>query len=465
MGVWYVKGDDQIYFKADSGCSEQSFNFPNRNLTEIHWDSENLALWAFDQIAGDLLRLNWSGELEQIHNLTQNNQQIQINGLSSYDGNLWLLTDEAPGQFVYELSTSDDLATQRSWKIELAGETDYTDIQVFDKYSAFISRSSDSDATIIQVKDKSAYTGDGPLSNTGQLSMLNTHDLPDEIRQPSGIYPRLDGGWWVATDQAEVFELTADFSEIRARVKLEFEDIVCNQGCIEMVVSTDGSSFYAISDSKQVVHYQQYGSDYQKAAEFSLEISPDQDFAGIAYNPDSENFYMVNNSVDEFEQDTLYVLDKNWQVQQQFPLSFNGNIIEEANEYNAEGIAYSNNKLYLLSAAFTEILVLSTEGAIEQVIDFSQDPISEPSDLSVIDNQLWMIGDNERNEPTAPVAVFSLPDQYCGFKPWLADKIYTRGDKVVKDGFIYRAKWWTIGDDPSKQYPWSVWKKIRRCGN
>ncbi|WP_049907862.1 glycosyl hydrolase family 18 protein [Haloferax elongans] len=45
---------------------------------------------------------------------------------------------------------------------------------------------------------------------------------------------------------------------------------------------------------------------------------------------------------------------------------------------------------------------------------------------------------------------------------WESDVAYTGGDRVTHDGYIWEAKWWTKGDEPSTDS--NVWKQIEEAG-
>ncbi|PAE94062.1 5'-nucleotidase C-terminal domain-containing protein [Shouchella clausii] len=47
-----------------------------------------------------------------------------------------------------------------------------------------------------------------------------------------------------------------------------------------------------------------------------------------------------------------------------------------------------------------------------------------------------------------------------GPQEWQADEIYTAGDRVYYEGQLYEAKWWTQGENPSESGQWDVWKKV-----
>ena len=63
-------------------------------------------------------------------------------------------------------------------------------------------------------------------------------------------------------------------------------------------------------------------------------------------------------------------------------------------------------------------------------------------------------------QPTtkAPETTTQKPSQY---PTWDASTIYVRNDYVSCNGHVYRAKWWTKGENPEKSGQWDVWQKIK----
>jgi len=63
-------------------------------------------------------------------------------------------------------------------------------------------------------------------------------------------------------------------------------------------------------------------------------------------------------------------------------------------------------------------------------------------------------------QPTtkAPETTTEKPSQY---PTWDASIIYVGNDYVSYNGHVYRAKWWTKGENPEKSGQWDVWQKIK----
>jgi len=58
----------------------------------------------------------------------------------------------------------------------------------------------------------------------------------------------------------------------------------------------------------------------------------------------------------------------------------------------------------------------------------------------------------------APETTTQKPSQY---PTWDASTIYLGNDYVSYNGHVYRAKWWTKGENPEKSGQWDVWQKIK----
>ena len=64
-------------------------------------------------------------------------------------------------------------------------------------------------------------------------------------------------------------------------------------------------------------------------------------------------------------------------------------------------------------------------------------------------------------EPEKPVEP-EEPDKPIGDIPvWDASVAYSGGDKVVYNGKVYQASWWTQGTNPETQGDWGPWKLVQ----
>ncbi len=51
----------------------------------------------------------------------------------------------------------------------------------------------------------------------------------------------------------------------------------------------------------------------------------------------------------------------------------------------------------------------------------------------------------------------------CADAPWAKDKVYTGGQRVSHKGHIWKAKWWTTGEEPGTTGEWGVWQDLGAC--
>ncbi|WP_304451705.1 glycosyl hydrolase family 18 protein [Nocardiopsis sp. YSL2] len=64
--------------------------------------------------------------------------------------------------------------------------------------------------------------------------------------------------------------------------------------------------------------------------------------------------------------------------------------------------------------------------------------------------------DPPTDEPTDPPAD-------CDAPAWDSGSVYTNGDTVSHEGTVYRAKWWTRGEEPGTTGQWGVWETVGAC--
>ncbi|WP_333775007.1 chitinase [Streptomyces sp. IBSBF 3136] len=51
----------------------------------------------------------------------------------------------------------------------------------------------------------------------------------------------------------------------------------------------------------------------------------------------------------------------------------------------------------------------------------------------------------------------------CTDAPWAKDKVYTGGQKVSHKSHVWKAKWWTTGEEPGTTGEWGVWQDLGAC--
>lgn len=204
--------------------------------------------------------------------------------------------------------------------------------------------------------DKNRFKGEGPIASTATLVPALTLPLPPGLAQPSGLHPRKDGTWLLVTDQAELKVLTQDFSAVPGSTQVRFEQAACAQGCTEAVIAPNDGEAFVVTDSGCVAHYRSAGPvRHVKVAEFRLPLPADFKVAGIAHDPASGRYYVVNDSEDENQDDTLLVLDAGFGLLETRALRYDGPVAGSINSYRANGLVYREGALYLLSSTCTKL--------------------------------------------------------------------------------------------------------------
>ncbi|KMQ51321.1 chitinase, GH19 family [Chitinispirillum alkaliphilum] len=51
----------------------------------------------------------------------------------------------------------------------------------------------------------------------------------------------------------------------------------------------------------------------------------------------------------------------------------------------------------------------------------------------------------------------------CASPSWNRSSAYTGGQEVAHNGYIWRARWWTQGDEPGTTGQWGVWERLGQC--
>ncbi|MFI2026411.1 glycosyl hydrolase family 18 protein [Streptomyces buecherae] len=51
----------------------------------------------------------------------------------------------------------------------------------------------------------------------------------------------------------------------------------------------------------------------------------------------------------------------------------------------------------------------------------------------------------------------------CSASPWSAETVYTGGQQVSHQGHTWKAKWWTVGEEPGTTGEWGVWQDLGAC--
>lgn len=92
-----------------------------------------------------------------------------------------------------------------------------------------------------------------------------------------------------------------------------------------------------------------------------------------------------------------------------------------------------------------------------------QEAVYTAGDRVVWDGKLWEAawwtqGDEPGANPHGPWQEIAPPGEN-GIAPWTGTRIYHAGDVVSYDGVIWEAQWWTRGDEPGAER-WGPWRRV-----
>lgn len=429
---WYVKGDDVLYQESrpnnsNSEVIEQltQWSLIDSEFTEVAVETEGTVVWLLDNRHNRLYRFN--PEQDKLWPYFSLPESLNFTDLSIIENTITLTYQFENDFYMTRFAISDpismggsdsipyghffefvNLTEESTWHISGFDGKQINDASYMPDGRLIISLDQPSENLYI-IADEGANAGDGPVPVTSELILLEELPLPNSIRQPSGLSLRPDGNWYLVTDQAEVFVLNSDFSEVIHSGQLEFANIGCNQGCTEGISSIDSDNFYVITDAKVIAEFGTNSQGFTNKAQYSLPFNNNVSFAGINLDRLTGETYLVNDSNDPSETDILYTLDSNNQFEILEEQAIYRNDIANINSFDAKGVFHYESKIYVLSERFTQLLQLNQQGEIEHTFEFSHEDIASPSDLVISNNKIYIIGDHEDGQPTPPVTIYQLP--------------------------------------------------------
>ena len=413
--IWSVEGDENIYLNQITANSDdytltKTYQYRGATFSEIAFAEGKNQLWLYDQEAHRLGSLTLTDDNEADKwNFYPLEDGIKLVDLSIVDGNLIVAYHYNNGLYtnIFEHS-EDNLIYDESWQIIGYEEKMATDISLLPDGAILVAFEGDEENLYV-VDREEEEPSTSPIEPSTILELDSQFAWNSAIAQPSGITPRSDGSWFVLTDQREVFIVSPDFSTIIHEGELAFADIPCIQGCTEGIAPLDDNHFFVITDSGVVGHFSVQTEGYAREAQYTLNVDDGDTFSGITLNQEQGYAYLVTNDSDENTQDKLYVFDSNNGFSQisQTVLSTD----DDANifAYNAEGIYYHNDQLFVVSEEFTQVLVLDLQGEVEYTLDFTQEQINAPSDIAILNDRIYIPGDHEDGEPTPDLHSYILP--------------------------------------------------------
>ncbi|MDK1313202.1 hypothetical protein [Pseudoalteromonas ardens] len=407
--LWYVTGTNEIFQRSLTSDETTSWRLETSlTITELGLDSDdNSDIWGYDANAHQVIRFKPEDEQLLLYPLSDN---MTIQGVSYLEQQLWILASESGQPVVMQFDVSDEQVTQRNgWHVTGFGQAEMTDLTILSGEQVVITTNAQEN-NLVLLADRDKLLGDGPIEDTGELVVQNRYSLPDEIKQPSGLWYTQQGGWEIVTDQAEVYSLNADL-QIQTRTELAFASIHCGQGCTEAVISKGGEIF-VLADSKLIGHFTLSEQGYQLVQEYPLafheEGEPPFEFLGLAYDALNDRYFLVSNSDNASQQDWLFTLDSQFNLVSRQPLSYTGETAGSLNEYTAMGLYFAEDALWMVSEQFTKVIKLTLSGEIVAVYDLLPEDMTMPSDLVVKDGKIYLIGDHENGEPVPPLIELTI---------------------------------------------------------
>ncbi len=96
--------------------------------------------------------------------------------------------------------------------------------------------------------------------------------------------------------------------------------------------------------------------------------------------------------------------------------------------------------------------------------DGLEDSTSHAYDLQNTYTLTLTVTDSANTKSTDSTMVTVIPGVSCDAQAWDAAKVYLVEDEASYNGHLYRAQWWTKGDEPGTTGPWGVWEDKGECG-
>lgn len=216
---WFVDGDNTLKQFEQNVALPTEWQFSvNMRFTSIAIDQEDTAnIWLYDSEAHQLVHLNSNIEITKQYSLPSS---TNIVGLSISGSNLLMLGQQSNDIYIvvqYEAQGA-ELTPVTSWQLDGFDSSEFVDVSAIPNGDIVVA-TSNVENNIFLVADKSAFIGNGPIEDSGELTLVNQESLPSEIKQPSGLWSMDDDRWLVVTDQGELFVLTEDF-QLLERVDL-----------------------------------------------------------------------------------------------------------------------------------------------------------------------------------------------------------------------------------------------------
>ena len=412
--VWSVEADESVYLNRatfdGSGFSlDASYRRQGAVFTEIAYGSNANQVWLYNEADHTLGALMPNSEVDAEHwRFYVLDDDIDIVDLT-VEGSHLMVTYHYQGSLRVNVfdAAGDGLQVIESWEIVGYPNKVATDASFLPDGRMLVSFEGLEENLYLVAKHEPEPSV-SPLAPVGELTLDHFLDFNTAITQPSGFAPRSDGSWFVLTDQREVFIVKSDFSVIEHQGHVSFDGIACIQGCTEGIATVDDNHFLVITDSATVGYFSVQAQGYQRESQFALEISVGDRFSGIAFDPIRQFIYVINDNDNENTQDALYTFDYSDGFSLVSRVFVNGGAAN-VSPYDAQGISYDNDQLFVVSEAFTQVLVLNLQGEVEYTLGFNREDVEEASDIAIYNGRVYIPSDNEDGEPAPSVGVYFLP--------------------------------------------------------
>ncbi|MEO0509399.1 MAG: hypothetical protein AAF065_06040 [Verrucomicrobiota bacterium] len=240
---------------------------------------------------------------------------------------------------------------------------------------------------------------DSPLKLTGLLSPIEVVTLPASVEQPSGIKHR-NGAVYISTDQTEIFKFDNNFKNASEAFYLLGGPLLFKQGSLEGI-EVKGNKLYGIGEFGSMPTWLENDqTGWTRAADTSLPAN----IAAIEYSgiTDSPNGLFATSE----DNVTILNLDKG----SEHELQFGGFLKEKADIRSLvfSGIAYGNNRLFILSESYTSIIVANAlTFEVDHVFGIQS---CAASDLSFHQGRIYIVVDHNYDEQRTPVYIYEIDE-------------------------------------------------------
>ena len=248
----------------------------------------------------------------------------------------------------------------------------------------------------------------GPLELSEFTTAVAAYALPPQIDQPSGMtYLEADRAFAIVTDQAELFEVSDDFTTVRSATALAGGLLVTRQGLMEAAGSIGGQRIAVSGETGRI-------DVWRKDAEpgFSLEaavqlsgFAGEGEFSGIAHNPQTGEYYLSSD-----ETLTIAVVDATGRLLREltFEDDLRGRLKpgRSLSEYELSGLDYTDGRLFAVSEAYNTLFIIDPEHGLVRTLGIENG--GQISAIAVRDGTAYLPLDHNYVDERPPLLTVSL---------------------------------------------------------